>query len=67
MPATKQLIQNITDDTHARVEELVNKAIHELVFACHNAEHDEPEDALTHVVQAQWNIEAVADLLAKKD
>lgn len=63
MPISKEPARAISNDTHAKVEDLLNKAVHELVFASHHSEQDEAEDALTCLVQAQMNIEAVSDML----
>lgn len=55
----------VPDAVHARIEDLCNKAIHELVFACQHSDQDDVEDACHCLIQAQMNIEQANTLLVE--
>ena len=50
---------NLTDAQFGQIENLLNCAIHEAVFALKHAEDDQHDDALTCITQVQANAEAL--------
>lgn len=55
----------ISDQQLEDAQRLLNKAIHELVFAIHFAEEDNPGDANQCLMTAQGNIEQVNEMMAQ--
>jgi hypothetical protein len=55
----------ISDSTTAEVEQLLNDAIQELVFAIHHSQVDELPETCARLVQAQRNITCAADKLTE--
>lgn len=54
---------NLTDDQFGQIENLINCAIHEAVFALHHAEENQGDSALTCITQIQSNAEAAAEII----
>jgi len=54
---------NLTDAQFGQIENLLNCAIHEAVFALKHAADDQHDDALTCISQVQANAEAAADII----
>ena len=61
MPAKSSM----TDADFEELKTSLNNAIHEIVFACANAENNELSDAAQCLITAQATIESVAEKLVE--
>lgn len=55
----------ISDRLFKDIERLINTNIHELVFALHHAEEDDPEPALDALHQVRMNVDTIYGKVAR--
>ncbi len=62
--APKPAVNALSDEAFTEIERLLNCAIHELVFASHHAEEDQPDEAADCLVTARMNIDRVLESIS---